>query len=655
MPQLQRTWQWIKASPVAMTFLLSIALSLASLSYRASMNPDGMVHIMAGRIFIEEGFAAALKFFDWPFFSILIGIVGWVLPISYESAGYLINILMLSGACALMVKITQRYVPNSAWLACLVVLALPALNENRHNVMREDGAWFFLILAIWLAIRAPKQINLLNAVGPSVALLLAFLFRAEFVAFYPVIIIWQWYALHNHRTLANSARLFALPMLSLLAIAIAVSIFSLNETLIRIKVFLTYIDPTILQTTFDQKAALIGRHIMQPQFGQDGNAPVLAWGLTGYAFNSFLEMCYALAIPLAIGVYWKFKNHKSFAPFGALFLIYTFVLIAFVFRHYFISDRYSAPLAILCIPLITYGMYQLYAQKRKLAAYLVTILLLLNSLDNIVSTGDQDTHLVEAGHWLKEHQIPERETYIDFARIAYHADWVKYNFKFDKPSLIRRESAYRDPKIRYITLWRHVSDDELEWLKTKNLELLAEFTNSKGRKVLILKKPDSVVQDRISPASTPHSQKPNTPIPKDVVTVTSSEFVTSKTIRSALIYNNSTFTPRRGLNIFYKHPAKGYVLENYDTYASQTESDLFIKKITSLISEKSFWIVLSHDAIINTEWPPEATELLKKVGLKVLPQISHRAAYIAYSDQSGSIHELFSPDSITHYVETFER
>ena len=490
MPQLQRTWQWIKASPVAMTFLLSIALSLASLSYRASMNPDGMVHIMAGRIFIEEGFSAALRFFDWPFFSILIGIVGWALPISYESAGYLINILMLSGACALMVKITQRYVPNSAWLACLVVLALPALNENRHNVMREDGAWFFLIVAIWLAIRAPKQITLLNAVGPTVALFLAFLFRAEFAVFYPVLILWQWYALHNHRTLANSVRLFALPAMSLIAMAIAVSLFSLDETLIRIRRFLSFVDLAALQTVFDQKAALIGRHIMQPEFGQDGNIPVLTWGLLGYAFNSFLEMCYALAIPLAVGLYWKFRNRKSFAPFGALFLIYTCVLLAFVFRNYFISDRYSAPLAILCIPLITYGMYQLYAQKRKLAAYLVTILLLLNSLDNVISTGDQDTHLVEAGHWIKEHQIPERETYIDFARIAYHADWVKYNFKFDKPTQARRDRAYNDPKIRYITLWRHLSDDELKWREGKNLVLLAEFTNSKGRKVLILKKPD---------------------------------------------------------------------------------------------------------------------------------------------------------------------
>lgn len=490
MSTTQRIWQWIKASPIAMTFLLSLTLSLVSISYRASMNPDGMVHIMAGRIFIEEGFTAALKFFDWPFFSILIGIVGKVLPISYGAAGHLLNILMLSATCALLVKITQRYVPGSAWLACLVVLALPGLNENRHNVMRSDGAWFFLILAIWLAIRSPRQINLLNAAGPSIALFLAFLFRPEFAAFYPPLILWQWYALKENRNIVNTARLFVLPAAILIITAIAFLVFNLDENLNRLRRFLSYIDFNALITNFDKKAAVIGKHVMNPLWGQDGNSPVLAWGLIGYAFNSFIEMCYALTIPLMVGIYWKLKSSRNFAPFGWLFLAYSLVIITFVFRHYFLSDRYTAPLAILCIPLITYGMCQLYAKKKRLAAYAVTGLLVLNVLDNIITTGDQDTHMVQAGRWLQEHRIPERETYIDNAIIAYHADWPKYNFKFDRGTQEKRDRAYKNPGIRYITLWRHKSDEELKWLDGKNLELLAEFTNSRGRKVLILKKPE---------------------------------------------------------------------------------------------------------------------------------------------------------------------
>lgn len=490
MSTTQRIWQWIKASPIAMTFLLSVTLSLVSISYRASMNPDGMVHIMAGRIFIEEGFRAALEFFDWPFFSILIGILGYALPISYETAGHLLNILMLAVACMLLVKITERYLPGSGWLACLVVLALPGLNEYRHEVMREDGAWMFLTLAIWLAIRSPQNINLLNAIGPTIALFMAFLFRAEMVAFYPAIIIWQWFELRNNRNTANTIKLFSLPALAVFLSLIAFFNFNPDENLERAREFFRILNLDNTLAAFDEKSKIIDDQILNPGWTRSDGPAILAWGLIGYILDSYIEVCYSLCIPLAIAIYYKIREGARFSPFGWLFMTYLGVLINFVFSKYFLTDRYTALLGILSIPLITYGVIKLYEKKKKFIPYLVTTLLALNVLDNIISTGDQDTHILQAGEWLKEHQIPESETYIDFARIAYHADWVRYNFKFDKPNQARRDRAYNDPKIRYITLWRHHSDNELKWLEGKNLQLVEEFTNSKGRKVLILKKPD---------------------------------------------------------------------------------------------------------------------------------------------------------------------
>src|SRR5690606_39098210 len=119
-----------------------------------------------------------------------------------------------------------------------------------------------------------------------------------------------------------------------------------------------------------------------------------------------------------IGSYYNIKNNQGLGPFGILFITFSIIILIFTFCHYFISDRYSAPLAILCIPLITFGMSRL-SDQRRLAAHLVTALLILNVFDNIMSTGDQSTHITRAGHWLKEHQLPEQETYIDYARIAY--------------------------------------------------------------------------------------------------------------------------------------------------------------------------------------------------------------------------------------------
>src|SRR5690606_22155386 len=187
---------------------------------------------------------------------------------------------------------------------------------------------------------------------------------------------------------------------------ILIAAFALSDVkLTRIAVFLNFLDFGPLKAKFAANTAQIGS-FMDSQFGQDGNNAVLAWGLLGYIFNSFLEICYALNIPFAIGIYWAIKNRKSFAPFGFLFISITAIVTIFVFQHYFLSVRYTAPMALLCIPLITYGMLQLYASKRKLAIYLVTSLLVLNSLDNIISTGDRATHLVEAGEWIQQHQLP---------------------------------------------------------------------------------------------------------------------------------------------------------------------------------------------------------------------------------------------------------
>src|SRR5690606_24573427 len=224
----------------------------------------------------------------------------------------------------------------------------------------------------------PKRVDVLNAIGPTLALLVAALFRAEFAVFYPPLILWQWYALKENRSLANTARLFAFPV----AIAlILVAAFALSDVkLNRITAFLKFLDIGPLKANFAETAAQIGR-FMHPRFGQDENDAVLAGGLLGYIFNSFLETCCALNIPLAIGIYWTVKNKKSFAPFGFLFISITIVVTIFVFQRYFLSDRYTAPMALLCIPLLTYGMVQLYASKRKLAIYLVTGLLVLNTLD----------------------------------------------------------------------------------------------------------------------------------------------------------------------------------------------------------------------------------------------------------------------------------
>src|SRR5690606_36783654 len=134
---------------------------------------------------------------------------------------------------------------------------------------------------------------------------------------------------------------------------------------------------------------------------------------------------------------------------------------------------------------------------------------------------------------------------------------------------------------------------------------------------------------------------------------TSSEYRTHKEINSELSYNESKFRTQRGLNMFHRDQEKGYIFENYDTYASREDSERFIDKIRGLIKSRRFWVAFSHDAI-KTSWP-ETKQKLKDIGLNQLSTIDRRVAYIAYCDEEGKIYEFSSEDSLTHYIRAFER
>src|SRR5690606_2058032 len=156
---------------------------------KVTVNRDGMLYTETARIFIEQGLDAALNSFDWLAYPALIGIFGYLTGLPYEAAGHVLGALLLAGACAIMVKQVQVFMPGQGWLACLIVLSIPAMNSGRDEILREDGYWLFMLLSFWLATRAPTRGQLLNLLAPSVALGCAALFRVEAAAFYPALVL----------------------------------------------------------------------------------------------------------------------------------------------------------------------------------------------------------------------------------------------------------------------------------------------------------------------------------------------------------------------------------------------------------------------------------------------------------------------------------
>ncbi|MCZ7655192.1 MAG: hypothetical protein M5R42_14420 [Rhodocyclaceae bacterium] len=125
---------------------------------------------------------------EWAFLPTLIAALAFVMKVSPETAAMVINALFMAGTCALLVGITRRRQPEAAWLACLVVLAMPAYNQYRmrscaNTVSGSSACWRFG----WRSVE--RHATLAGCVVVPGAPSLAALFRLEAVAFYPALML----------------------------------------------------------------------------------------------------------------------------------------------------------------------------------------------------------------------------------------------------------------------------------------------------------------------------------------------------------------------------------------------------------------------------------------------------------------------------------
>src|SRR5690606_22422417 len=205
-----------RLSPVWLTFLASLALSLVAILGVAPVGKDAAFYLDIARQVSEQGAGAAQDRFNWPWFVLLLAGSHKYLGLPLEWAAYLWCVFFLAGTCALLVDVVRRRAPQAVWWAVLVVLAMPAFNEFRNDILREFGFWFFSALALWLALNWAERGGWWRALVIFPAILGAVLFRLEAVLLLPALALWQLPGLFFRERRAQILQLYAL--LGLLAV-----------------------------------------------------------------------------------------------------------------------------------------------------------------------------------------------------------------------------------------------------------------------------------------------------------------------------------------------------------------------------------------------------------------------------------------------------
>ena len=465
--------------PVWLAFFGSLLLSLIAVMGTATVGRDAALYIDVAQQVTEHGPNVAWASFDWPWFSLLLAATHSILRLPLELSAYLWCGLFFAGTSALMVDCVRQRSPDITRWACLVMLAMPAVNAFRNDIIRECGFWFFCTLALWLALRWHARGGWLRAAFIHMAIVAAALFRLEALLLIPALALWQLPGLWSSSRRLSFFQFSLLPVLGLLVVSVTGVLLSA-----RVVLYLDMIEPRGVFASFQMLCDQFANSLIN-KYSQDEAGRIIFFGILATMTITFVKLMGPFAVPFilrrnwgVLGIYWR-----DYRPFAWAALLYLVVLVLFFIKQQFMNARYMSFLNLLFVPVLAMGLAAFAREFPRMGKGLV-VLALLVMLSNVISTGAGKTHYIEAGRWMSSHIEPDAPTYFSDGRISYYA-----GRGYVLPVLTQEEaiSPAHAGDYRYFVIEAKGDEPWLnEWLAAHKLRILEHFANRKGATVVVI-------------------------------------------------------------------------------------------------------------------------------------------------------------------------
>lgn len=465
--------------PVWLAFFGSLLLSLIAVMGTVTVGRDAALYIDVAQQVTEQGPDVAWAAFDWPWFSLLLAATHSILRLPLELSAYLWCGLFFAGTSALMVDCVRQRSPDITRWACLVMLAMPAVNAFRNDIIRECGFWFFCTLALWLALRWHARGGWLRAAFIHMAIVAAALFRLEALLLIPALALWQLPGLWSSSRRLSFFQFSLLPILGLLVVSVTGVLLSA-----RVVLYLDMIEPHGVFASFQMLCDQFANSLIN-KYSQDEAGRIIFFGILATMTITFVKLMGPFAVPFilrrnwgVLGIYWR-----DYRPFAWAALLYLVVLVLFFIKQQFMNARYMSFLNLLFVPVLAMGLAAFAREFPRLGKGLV-VLALLVMLSNVISTGAGKTHYIEAGRWMSAHVESDAPTYFTDGRISYYA-----GRGYVMPVLTQEEaiSPAHAGDYRYFVIEAKGDEPWLnEWLAAHKLRILEHFANRKGATVVVI-------------------------------------------------------------------------------------------------------------------------------------------------------------------------
>jgi 4-amino-4-deoxy-L-arabinose transferase-like glycosyltransferase len=313
-------------------------------------------------------------------------------------------------------------VPGGGYWACLLVLAIPAFNHLRNDIIREFGLWFFCTLAFSLALRWQERGGWLRALLVQLAIVAAALFRLEAVLLFPVLGLCL---VGELQTREGWRRLLQINLFPLAGIVAALLWLLSGHALAQARVdyVVSLLDPRSFLAGFNADGQQFAKVALQ-KYSADEARQVVFFGLLFTLLSKFVALCGPFALPLLYRPGWRgvaeYLATGSGRWPGPGSCISASVADFLRIQERFINSRYVSFLNLLAVPLLTIVLL-CFARNFPRLARIFVVMALLVMLQNVVSFSAKKTHYLEAGAWLSQHTSPADAIFYEDSRFAYYA------------------------------------------------------------------------------------------------------------------------------------------------------------------------------------------------------------------------------------------
>lgn len=488
-----------------LTVIISLMLSWLAVALNDQPNHDAYEYVRAAQIALQSGITDAYAHYQWAHYSLLLAGIHALTGLDMFTAAHLLNAFLYALLSVGFVNLVAAATPSRrvVWLAALIILIFPTLNEARSLIIRDTGFLAFCLLAMLQLLRYWLTLRLRHAVLFVVTCMLATLFRPEAIAFWllsPLALLFN----NTHSPAACRRALAVITALStLFAVLAVVVVATLGQVdlpqLLRsfagiYQPFANNIAQLAGSNTYELSRSVFGDYAAQ--FVDHYTHYFLLAGLLGLLLVFIIDSLGLAVVPLLVyGASRRLHRLPNGATtvFVAWLLIALLIVVSFILLTRFTTARYTLLLCLillLWLPFIVDRAWSLAAANGHMRrfAWIVGFLALFSTIDAHISFGSSKAHLDEATAWLLQNTRAEASLITNEIRVAYDSGRVA---EFDRvereldPAVI---AGAAPGSIIAVTLRRGFAALVDEQLATGQLRLLQRLPAERGGDFLIMEK-----------------------------------------------------------------------------------------------------------------------------------------------------------------------